>query len=96
MSLPMLMMTLPVFAAVIVYNLRRCIWVQVMLVCGAMLILFVLVQQTPVDQLVVLAGRDMYFRSSWEVLGRAFVILPSDRYLLTFIFASVFLSLIHI
>jgi len=91
MSLPMLMMTLPVFAGVLVYNLRKWIWVQVMLVCGAMLILFVLVQQTPVDQLVVLAGRDMYFRSSWEVLGRAFVILPSDRYLLTFIFASVFL-----
>ena len=56
MSLPMLMMTLPVFAGVLVYNLRRWIWVQVMLVCGAMLILFVLVQQTPVDQLVVLAG----------------------------------------
>ncbi|MDP6587345.1 MAG: hypothetical protein QF535_22045, partial [Anaerolineales bacterium] len=91
MSLPMLMMTLPVFVGVFVYNLRRWIWVQVTLVCGAMLILLVLVQQTPVDQLVVLAGRDMYFSSSWEVLGRAFVILPSDRYLLTFIIASVFL-----
>ncbi len=90
MSLPMLMMTTPVFVGVLAYNLRRWMWVQVTLVCGAMLILFVLVQQTPVDQLVVLAGRDMYFRSSWEVLGRAFVILPSDEYLLTFIFASVF------
>ncbi|HJO91119.1 MAG TPA: hypothetical protein QF606_05590, partial [Anaerolineales bacterium] len=91
MSLPMLMMTLPVFVGVFVYNLRRWIWVQVTLVCGAMLILLVLVQQTPVDQLVVLAGRDMYFSSSWEVLGRAFVILPSDRHLLTFIIASIFL-----
>ncbi|HCU80004.1 MAG TPA: hypothetical protein DGN60_02430 [Chloroflexi bacterium] len=91
MSLPMLMMTIPALVGVLVYNLRRWIWVQAILVCGAMFILFVLVQQTPVDQLVVLAGRDMYFRSSWEILGRSFVILPSDKHILTFIFVSVFL-----
>ena len=83
MSLPMLMMTIPALVGVLVYNLRRWIWVQAILACGAMFILFVLVQQTPVDQLVVLAGRDMYFRSSWEILGRSFVILPSDKHILT-------------
>jgi len=91
MSLPMLMMTIPAFVGVVIYNLRRWIWVQAILVCGTMLLLFVLVQQAPVDQLVVLAGRDIYLRSSWEILGRAFVLVPSDRYLLTFIFISVFL-----
>ena len=91
MSLPMLLMTIPAFVGVLLYNLRRWIWIQVTLVCGTMLLLFMLVQQAPVDQLVVLAGRDMYFRSSWEILGRAFVLVPSDRSLLTFIFISVFL-----
>ena len=90
MSLPMLMMSIPVLTGVLVYNLRRWIWVQATLVCGAMLILLVLVLQVPVDQLVVLAGRDMHFRSSWEILGRSFVLLPNDRYILTFIFLSVF------
>ena len=91
MSLPMLVMTIPAFVGVILYNLRRWIWIQATLVCGTMLLLCMLVQQAPVDQLVVLVGRDMYFRSSWEILGRAFVLVPSDRSLLTFIFISVFL-----
>ena len=91
MSLPMLVMIIPAFVGVLIYNLRRWIWIQATLVCGTMLLLYMLVQQAPVDQLVVLAGRDMYFRSSWEILGRAFVLVPSDRSLLTFIFGSVFL-----
>ncbi len=91
MSLPLLLMALPMVTAVLTYNLRRWLWFQVLLAVGTAMALIVLVQVSPVDQMVVVAGRDVLLRSSWEVLGRSFTFVSSDRPLLTFLFSAALL-----
>ena len=88
MSLPLLLMAWPLATAALTYNLRRWLWLQVVLAVGTALALMVLVQLAPVDQMVVFAGRDVLLRSSWEVLGRSFTFVPADRPLLTFVFSA--------
>ncbi len=88
MSFPLLLMAWPLAIAVLTYNLRRWLWSQVVFAVGTALALMALVQLAPVDQMVVVAGRDVFLRSSWEVLGRSFTFMPSDRPLLTFVFSA--------
>ena len=91
MSLPLLIMGLPLAMAGLTYNLRRWLWAQVVLAVGTVLALIVLVQLAPVDQMVVFAGRDVLLRASWELLGRSFTFAASDRALLTFVFSAALL-----
>ena len=91
MSLPLLIMGLPLAMAGLTYNLRRWQWAQVVLAVGTVLALIVLVQLAPVDQMVVFAGRDVLLRASWELLGRSFTFAASDRALLTFVFSAALL-----
>ncbi|HCU99302.1 MAG TPA: hypothetical protein DGM69_08160, partial [Chloroflexi bacterium] len=89
MSLPMVMIVAPIVVAVGTYILRRFVWIQLILSCTTMLFLSLLAQKAPIDQMVVVFGRDMYFGSSWAILGRAFVMVNHDIQLLTFLFISV-------
>ena len=85
----MVMIVAPIVVAVGTYILRRFVWIQLILSCTTMLFLSLLVQKAPMDQMVVVFGRDMYFGSSWAILGRAFVMVNHDMPLLTFLFISV-------
>ncbi len=91
MSLPLLIMGLPLVMAGLTYNLRRWLWAQVVLAVGTVLALIVLLQLAPVDQIVVFAGRDVLLRASWELLGRSFTFVAADRALLTFVFSAALL-----
>jgi NADH:ubiquinone oxidoreductase subunit 2 (subunit N) len=81
-------MAWPLAVAVLTYNLRRWLWSQVVIAVGTTLALMALVQLAPVDQMVVVGGRDVLLRSSWEVLGRSFTFMAADRPLLTFVFSA--------
>ena len=91
MSFPLLLMGLPLATAALAYNLRRWLWVQVVLAVGTTLALIVLVQLVKVDEVVVIAGRDVVLRSSWELLGRSFAFVDTDRPLLAFLFSAALL-----
>ena len=91
MSFPLLLMGLPLVTGVLVYNLRRWLWLQVIVAVGTVLVLIALVQLETLDQLVVVFGRDITLHSSSAVLGRSFTFGEADRPILVFVFVAVLL-----
>ncbi|HKZ69598.1 MAG TPA: proton-conducting transporter membrane subunit [Anaerolineales bacterium] len=91
MTVPLLFLVTPAVMSLIVYLLRRWVWVQGMLAAVTAAILGLLALQIPLDTVAVFLGRDVQFQSAWVVLGRSFTFAESDRPALVFIYlASMF------
>lgn len=87
MPLPALLIGLPLMLGPVIYGLRRWRYLEVGLAAGAPFGLLLLLLALPLDQpLGWLNG--VAFASTFDVLGRAFVIEPVTRLALAFIFGQ--------
>ena len=87
MSIPALMLCLPLVASVVAHVFRRWVLVQSFVGSISCFLLVVITLQAPIEQMVVLAGRDVLLSASWMWLGRSFTFGPEDRQVLVFIFS---------
>lgn len=88
MNVPLLIMLLPAVVAVPLFLLGRLRWLQSLLAGATTVLLAVLSLQIPLEQLAIFAGRELLFRGTWSVLGRAFTFAPDDRPALAFVFVA--------
>lgn len=88
MSIPLVIITVPLIASAVVYAFRQWVWIQSVLAVLSCSLLIILTLQVPLEQMVVFAGWDVMVETSWEWMGRSFVFEQSDRPVLTFIFSA--------
>ncbi len=88
MTAPLIFLGVPVIMSVMLYLVRRWLWLQVVLATLTALILALLALQIPLDQIVVFLGRETRFLGSWQVLGRSLTFATDDRPALAFIFIA--------
>ena len=88
MTAPLIFLGVPIIMSVVLYLVRRWLWVQVVLATLTALILALLALQIPLDQIVVFLGLETRFLGSWQVLGRSLTFATDDRPALAFIFIA--------